>query len=335
MIFFILGRDRILMFKNKFGKKRLPDLQTIAFYNLENLFDTRDDPRTLDDDFTPGNRKDWNPKRYRKKLRKLAKTIARIGEMQRNPAALIGVAEVENRRVIQDLIGAKPLKAKGYEFVHYDSPDERGIDTALLYHPDLFKPEESETITVWVENESGVRDFTRDILYVRGTMKGEVFHIFVNHWPSRRSGDQETSYKRMAAAQTLSAFMQGIEQENDPANFVVMGDFNDGPGAESIRWLTSERGLYNPMKQLLSPYRGSANYKNTWSLFDQILLSGALMNFELDTHSFYKADIFDKHFLSQWKGKFKGTPFRTFAGRKYLGGYSDHFPVFVQLKYNK
>jgi len=319
-----------------FQKKRVTNIFTIAFYNLENLFDTRNDPTKLDDDFTPGGFKKWTPKRYRKKIRKLSKTISHLGvkESHRHPV-LIGLAELENKSVIKDLISAPSLKDKGYQYVHYDSPDERGIDTALLYDPKYFKVIVSEKIPLIVENLDGVRDATRDILYVHGHLKGEGIYLFVNHWPSRRGSDTETAYKRIIAAETIQDFMQKIEESELNPNFVVMGDFNDGPTDISIQTLLNGKQLYNPMEVLINMRRGSANYKQHWSLFDQIILSKTFLDKEAGTLTFEHANIFDDHFLKEWNGRYKGNPFRTYVGRKYLGGYSDHFPVYVQFLFKE
>ena len=316
-------------------QKSANTLHTIVFYNLENLFDTMDDPDTLDDDFTPKGFKKWSQRRYRKKLYKLAKTISKIGlESTQKPPSLIGVAEVENEEVLKGLISSEPLKKTEYHYVHYDSPDERGIDTALIYHKKHFEVLHSETIPLLVYSLEGERDTTRDILYVMGRLNGEEVHVFVNHWPSRRDGDIETDYKRIKAAETINSFMAEILTDWENPNFIVMGDFNDGPASESIQTLMQSNFLYNPMEKLLSPYRGSANYKRSWSIFDQIMVSHNFFHYEKGTHSFAHANIFDKRFLTEWSGKYKGIPFRTYAGRKYLGGYSDHFPVYIQLKFN-
>lgn len=318
-----------------FKKKKGKNIFTIGFYNLENLFDTKDDPDTLDDDFTPTGFKKWSMKRYKRKLYKLAKTISEIGDKStKNPPVLLGIAEVENENVIKDLIGAEPLRDIDYDYVHYDSPDERGIDTALIYQKSNFEVLYSEPIALMLFEKDGRRDTTRDILYVKGKLNKEEVHVFVNHWPSRRDGSDETSSKRVKAAETIKEYMVKIDATVENPNYIVMGDFNDGPESESIKSLMECNHLYNPMEKLLSPERGSANYKRTWMLFDQIMVSHNLLNYEKGTHSFAHADIFDESFLTEFKGKFKGTPYRTYAGRKYIGGYSDHFPVYIQLKYN-
>lgn len=319
-----------------FKRKKANSLYTIGFYNLENLFDTRDGPKTLDDDFTPKGFKKWSMKRYKRKVYKLAKTISEVGDKAtKRPPVLMGVAEVENKEVIEDLIDAEPLRDINYGYVHYDSPDERGIDTGLIYHKEYFEVLHSEPITLLIFEEDGRRDTTRDILYVKGLLNKEEVHIFVNHWPSRRDGNQETSFKRIQAADTILEFMKGIKSEIANPNYIVMGDFNDGPNSESIKRLMHSEELYNPMEKLLTPERGSANYKRSWMLFDQIMVSHNFFNYQKGTHSFAHANIFDEDFLTEFKGKYKGTPYRTYAGRKYIGGYSDHFPVYIQLKYNE
>ena len=304
---------------------------TIAFYNLENFFDTHDDPTKLDDDFTPKGPKKWTEKRFKKKRKKLAKVISEIGlEHSAYPPVLVGVAEVENSKVLESLLDDKALEDIDYGFVHFDSQDERGIDTALLYHKKHFKVDSAETVEVVVENESGERDWTRDILYVQGRLNGEEVQVFVNHWPSRRDGAELSSPKRERAAQTI---LQKIKtSDNGGDNCIIMGDFNDDPNSKSIKMLMDSGHFINPMKKLLSWDKGSANYKGKWSLFDQVIISHTFLNHEPNTHMFKKAGIFSPKLVKEWKGKYKGNPFRTYVGKKYLGGYSDHFPVYVILE---
>ena len=315
--------------------KSLSNIHTVAFYNLENLFDTKDDKKTLDDDFTPGGFKNWNEERYFKKLYKLGTAISNVGfEKSRKAPAIVGLAEVENKAVIEDLINSKHLKRKDFGLVHYDSPDERGIDVALIYQKRYFEVLHSEVIPLLLYNDEGTRDFTRDILYVSGLLNGESIHILVNHWPSRRKGADETAHKRIEAAKTAQKIIESIQLKEPNPSIIIMGDFNDDPHSKSIKdhLLTPE--LYNPMERLFSIERGSLNYRLQWNLFDQIIFSHNFFQFEKGTHQFAHADIFDKRFLAEWEGKYKNNPFRTFIGRKYLGGYSDHFPVYIQLKLN-
>ncbi|WP_025742185.1 endonuclease/exonuclease/phosphatase family protein [Aquimarina pacifica] len=322
---------------NKFYfKKTITDYYTVAFYNLENLFDTKDDPYTLDEDFLPDSEKKWNQKRYQKKIFKLGTAISNIGFLKtRKAPVLIGVAEAENKAVLEDLIQSKHLKEKQYGIVHYDSPDERGIDVGLLYQKEYFEVIHSENIPVLVNNPDGNRDYTRDILWVTGNLNQEEVHILVNHWPSRRDGAEGTAYKRIAAAKKNREIIDRITSENEDAKIIIMGDFNDDPSCESVRKHLVKHDLFNPMERLLTRYRGTTNYRGQWNLFDQIIFSHNFHKYEKGKHTFSDAKIFDPDFLKVYKGRYKGTPFRTYGGRKYNGGYSDHFPVFVRLQHNK
>ena len=324
------------MFFSLLKKKKSQQLYTVAFYNLENLFDTADDENTLDDDFTPKGFKKWTKRRYQKKLLGLAKVIAKIGYTStKTPPVLVGIAEVENEEVVKDLLKTDPLRPIDYGYVHYDSPDERGIDTGLLYLKSNFEVLYSKPITLLIHNKKGERDTTRDILYVHGKLNGELVHIFVNHWPSRRDGNSETEYKRIEAAKTIKKVMATIEETEVDPNYIIMGDFNDNPSSQSIQTLIRDTNLYNPMEKLHTPsHKGSTSYRKSWSLFDQILVSHNFFNYKKGTHSFAHASIFDDTFLKEYKGKYKGSPFRTYVGSKYLGGYSDHFPVYIQLKFS-
>jgi endonuclease/exonuclease/phosphatase family metal-dependent hydrolase len=323
------------MFFSYFKKKPNKGLFTIAFYNLENLFDAQDHPEKLDTDFTPNGILKWTPERLQSKLDKLGTTIAQIGlTTSDKPPVIIGVSEVENKTVLRDLLQVDALKKEDYAYLHYDSPDERGIDTALIYDQRYFKILDSEPIPLMVYNLDGQQDMTRDILYVHGKLNEEEVHIFVNHWPSRRDGGVKTEYKRIKASETIIKFMTVLEEKYSHPNYIVMGDFNDGPKTPSIHKLIQEKKLFHPTEKLLTPLRGSANYNFNWMLFDQIMISHSFLNYKKKTHSFNNANIFDANFLMELQGKFKGSPFRTYVGKKYMGGYSDHFPVYIQLKFN-
>lgn len=317
----------------KRNRKRT-SIYTVAFYNLENLFDTKDDASTLDNDFLPHSKKRWTKERYESKLFKLGKAISNVGfDKAKKPPSVVGLAEVENKSVVEELIRSKYLKTKDYGVIHYDSPDERGIDTALIYQKDNFEVLETNTIPLLLYNEFGERDYTRDILHVTGLLNNERLHILVNHWPSRRSGAQQTNSKRIEAAQTVRQIVEEIQENEEDPGILIMGDFNDDPLSESIKQHLLLPTLINPMERMMGLGRGSLNHKREWNLFDQIILSHNFLKMEQGTHHFAHADIFDKRFLKEWEGKYRGNPFRTFAGRKYLGGYSDHFPVYIHLKY--
>ncbi|NRD18735.1 endonuclease [Winogradskyella eckloniae] len=309
------------------------EIYTIAFYNIENLFDTENDPLTHDDDFLPNSAKRWTPKRYQNKLSKLGTAISKIGYENSNKAPdIIGLAEVENEKVLKDLISNKNLSHLNYSYIHYDSMDERGIDVALIYNSDHFEVIHSETFSVYLQNELGHQDYTRDILLVQGQLNNENINIIVNHWSSKREGEKETEHKRIAAANVVNSIIAKLKKEDPSVKVIVMGDFNDNPNSKSIETLQEKSDLYNPFKTVWSYNNGSLNHNFQWNLFDQILFSTNFFDISRTTLNFHKADIFNDKFLTQYKGKYKGQPFRTYVGKKYKGGFSDHFPVFIQFK---
>ncbi len=308
---------------------------SIAFYNLENLFDTANDPSTLDDDFTVGSVKNWNPKRLDQKIKKLGKVISQIGHEEIGyPPVLLGVAEVENRTVLEQLVASRYLRQKEYGIVHFDSPDERGIDTGLLYRKAFFTVKAKYSHEVYITNEQGERDFTRDILHVEGSLHTADVHLLINHWPSRRSGTEETSEKRVTASIRMTEIIQDIRSGDSDARIIVMGDFNDDPQSKSMQRLM-EHGLYNPMEVLLTRDKGSLNHQHTWHLFDQILISHNFLEMHKNPFRFEKAKIYDPRNLQEYKGRFKGLPFRTYIGKKYIGGVSDHFPVYGVFSFHE
>ncbi|WP_047548734.1 endonuclease/exonuclease/phosphatase family protein [Psychroserpens sp. Hel_I_66] len=309
---------------------------TIAFYNLENLFDINNDAKTYDTDFLPGSSKRWTKKRYDRKLFKLGEVISKIGyDNTQKPPVIVGLAEIENKNVIQDLIQSKDLESFNYGFVHYNSQDERGIDVAMIYDKTRFTVEQSKTYAVFLKDHIGKQDYTRDILLVSGKLHTEKIHVIINHWPSRREGELESLHKRLKASQKVVEIVNEIRTENQNAKIIVMGDFNDNPGNESVKYLSNNAELFNPMETMLSYSRGSVNHNFKWNLFDQILFSNNFFETGYNKLKFDEANIFDEKFLTQYKGKFKGQPFRTYVGNKYKGGYSDHFPVYIQLIWNE
>ena len=309
------------------------NMQTIAFYNLENLFDLVDDQYTNDNDFLPTSVKKWTPKRYDNKLRKLGFAISNIGkhETGKHPA-IVGLAEVENAKVIEDLLASKHLENCNYSYVHYDSLDERGIDVALLYDTDAFKVSHSEAFAVELFNNEGLPDYTRDILLVSGFLDGENVNIIVNHWSSRREGEKETEHKRIASSNKVGEIISSLQLVNPDAKIIIIGDFNDDPSSNSIKRLVDAYSLYNTMETLRSYNRGTSNHNRQWNLFDQIIISSNFFKSSNHLFEFSTANIFDEDFLKLFNGKYKGTPFRTYVGKKYKGGYSDHFPVYAVFK---
>lgn len=328
--------------KQETGKKYLA--RTIAFYNLENLFDTIDDPKTRDEDFTPNGRDNWTSKKYHHKLQNLATVLADIGKKEtRTSPAIIGVAEVENRGVVEDLIQTPPLAGQQYGIIHFDSPDRRGIDVALLYKKRFFKPINFKKYPLLIyDNNNGQRIYTRDQLVVSGLLDGEKIYVIVDHWPSRRGGEARSRPKRIKAAQLTKKIIDSIQQEEPQAKIVVMGDLNDDPDSPSVKQVfrsTANKSqaietntLYNAMENFYNRGIGTLAYRDGWNLFDQIFITPALLNNTNDeTFHFWKAGIYSKEFMKNRKGRYKGYPKRTLVGGQFIGGYSDHFPTYIVI----
>ena len=324
------------MFPTIASLKQSKKITTIGFYNVENLFDTVDDPKTFDDDFTSNGKKNWTPKRYALKIKKLGGVISKLGlNRSKYPPAIVGLVEVENAKVVEDLINSTSLKKYPYNFVHHDSPDERGIDVALLYNKQFFELLSSETYPIYLKNETGNRDYTRDILKVTGNLQGELIHILVNHWSSRREGIIESEPKRLIAAETARTIISKIKETDKNAKIIVMGDFNDDPTSTSIKTLMAD-DFTNPMESILAPNKiGTSTYNKKWHLFDQIIFSKNFTAKQSGKLYFKHAEVFNKEWLKIAKGKLKGSPFRTYIGPWYQGGFSDHFPVYAFLKKRK
>jgi len=313
---------------------------SIGFYNLENLFDTLDTPDTNDADFLPGGRLLWNTEKYVSKQHNMAKVISQLGtELSPDGVALLGVAEIENRKVLEDLVSQPELKSRKYQIVHYDSPDERGVDVGLLYQPKYFVPLGSKAIPVVLKDpKTGDKDFTRDILYVAGTFDGEPIHVMVGHWPSRRGGEAGSAWMRAAAAQVCKNLADSLKKTDPKAKIIVMGDLNDDPDNKSLTEVLKARRsademksdeLYNPMYDLFKSGNGTLAYKDSWNLFDQVVVSKGFVNKKTGGWQLYKAMVFRQPWLLQTEGAFRGYPFRTFVGDIFINGYSDHLPVFL------
>jgi predicted extracellular nuclease len=303
------------------------DRQIVAFYNLENFFDTVDDPVKNDNDFLPGSFKDWSEQRYLEKLENITSSISSID--QNSVPAIIGVAEIENKTVLTDLI-YQPAFKRAYDFIHYDSPDKRGIDVALLYNRNIFTVLSHEKVRVVLDANQNYT--TRDILYVKGAFdRDDIVHFFVNHWPSRREGTRKTMPKRIAAAQSLSNKTRNILQADPRAKIVIMGDFNDLPVSESItRYLKDE--FYNLAFIPYSRKMGTVFAKGRWLMFDQIMISqGMMIAHGYKIKSSRLTVHFDKRLLFYDKKRAIYRPNRSYSGKKYHGGFSDHLPVYVTM----
>ena len=312
---------------------------TVAFYNTENLFDTIDDSKKKDNEFTPSGAKKWTTNRYRAKIDSIGKVLGAIGEY--NFPALIGLCEVENRKVTEDLIHSDYLQKGKYKIVHFDSPDVRGIDNALLYQPDFLKLENTIPIPVrFPENHYP----TRDILYIKGRLPdNEELHLFVNHWPSRVGGQERSEPRRMFVAALLRQKTDSIFQTNSNARIIIMGDLNDEPDNRSVSEVlragmpgpsTKPDTLFNLMLPLDKAGEGSYNYRGKWNLLDQIIVSGTLLNDKNGWSVDGEATIFHPKWMEHRGTKYT-VPSKTYGGKRYYGGFSDHFPVRIQLKRKK
>lgn len=319
--------------------KQQYNIMSIGFYNVENLFDTEDDTLINDEEFLPDGAKVWTEERYNEKLANMAYAISQIGlDNVKAGLSVLGVAEVENRRVLEDMAMQPALKDRNYQIIHYDSPDRRGVDVALLYNPSHFKPIVSRAIPLMIYND-GRRRYTRDILYVKGMIETDTFHFLVNHWPSR-GGGPVTVAQRNTAAKLCRTVFDSITQVVPNAKVVIMGDLNDDPTSESIKSHlrtvgkisdVHKTGLFAPFEDLYRRGQGSNAYRDAWSLFDQIIISEGLTKKSKLGYYYFKANIFNKKFLVQSSGQYKGYPFRTFSGDTYQAGYSDHFPTYLYL----
>ncbi|PWJ43229.1 endonuclease/exonuclease/phosphatase family protein [Sediminitomix flava] len=312
------------------------DIHNIAFYNVENLFDTENDPEKNDEDFLPEGSYAWTEKRYNQKLIQLAEIISKLGAEKTNqPPTVVGIAEVENLKCLQDLIKTAPLSDYPYEAILVEGPDKRGVDTGLLYRKDLFDLKKYHAKELWIEN--AYKGFaTRNQLVVEGKLEGEEIAFLVNHWPSRRA----KSHYREEAGKLQRSIIDSLRQVNPNMHIVTMGDFNDDPTNKSMEKalgavgskneLNDKNYLYNPMHKMYKKGLGTLAYRDNWNLFDQIIISKEMIENE-EGLRFYKAEICNFEELKNQNGRYKGYPFRTYAGGGYAGGYSDHFPVVIYL----
>jgi endonuclease/exonuclease/phosphatase family metal-dependent hydrolase len=305
----------------------------VMFYNIENLFDTYDDPLTQDDEFTPNGPKSWSNFRYEKKLLDLSKVIIASGEW--SAPDIIGLCEIENFQVLLDLINKTPLKSFNYQIIHENSPDTRGIDVAMLYRPQFIKKISHKAIRIGPESAWKTRDILASTLVLNAA---DTIHFFVNHWPSRIGGKEKTEAKRVMVARTLRHQIDSIFSMNERSKIVVMGDFNDEARDKSMLEILNANPLndipygnqlYNLSFPDLKAGLGTLVFKeinHTWFLFDQIIVSGTLINHTGITVKNRKSTIFNQPWLLR-----NGRPYRTYQGPIYKGGFSDHLPVFIDL----
>lgn len=299
--------------------------QSIVCYNVENLFDIEDDPTINDADFLPEGSLAWTKERYTLKLEHLSEAIS--WSVDGTPA-IIGLVEVENRTVVEDLASTKMLKEADYHIVHHDSPDERGIDVALLVHPSFTGVVKDEALKVDL-----LGDRTRDVLHVElALIHGQRLHIFVNHWPSRRDGEASVS-KRMTAAAVVRKKVDEILDADPVALVLIMGDLNDTPSDRSIREglgaacdKEAKADLYDLMCIDQPRSQGSYNYKGEWSYLDHMIVSEALLPKVASAKAFWDDRLLFRH------PRYGRSPNKTYAGRDHKGGYSDHLPIVLRLK---
>lgn len=309
------------------------ELHCIGFYNLENFFDTIHDAGKNDYEFLPKGVNRWNSEKYTGKIKNIATTLASLGtEQQPHGATIVGVCEVENTNVLNDLIKSPSIARKGWKYIHIESEDSRGIDCALLYDPTRFTPDDKQLIPY------GNNRKTRGFLTISGTIAGEQLHIIVNHWPSRYS----KSPSREAAATKIRAIKDSIIQRHPTTKIIIMGDFNDNPDNKSLKEnlqakqeitdVKKKNDLYNPFWNKRKKEKlGTIVYRDHWQLYDQIIVSGRLCDKKIKGLKYIKSEIHRPPHLINDKGSHKGYPKRTHAGGEWLNGYSDHLPVVIYL----
>jgi len=317
----------------------------VAFYNCENFFDTSRNPTKDDEEFTPTGKYHYGRKIYEQKLRNIA-TVLQSMEAPYGPA-LAGLAEIENKQVLQDLVTQPEIASRHYRFVWFDGPDERGINVALLYDPARCtllhaQPLAVRLDTLPVTGEVPKRT-TRDVLYATAILAGDTVQVFVNHWPSRTDGDAGSRPRRIAAARVLKHTMNSLLTRQPIAKIIVMGDFNDNPADSSIRQVLQANGgvdhitadgLFNPFASLYRQGQGTEVYDRNWNLFDQVMVSGGLVNGHSRGLRYDSAGIYRPDFLTDHHKGREGAPYRGWLGTYWQNGFSDHFPVLLFLRRN-
>ena len=329
-------------------QERRYQMYGVMFYNLENLFDTINNNGVYDKEFSPEGARQWNGTKYWQKQHNMAYTIGQM-EVNGSPAVgpvIIGVSEIENITVLQDLVRQPEIKDRRYQIVHHDSPDRRGVDVGLLYNPRFFKVLNvtNQRINKYLPDYPEFR--SRDQLCVTGMLAGEKVSVIVNHWPSRLGGEEQSSYLREAAGRMARETMDSLLRDDPNQGIIFMGDLNDDPQNKScseavgakkeIKDCLAEPGsCFNPWWNILNRGIGTLGYKGNWNLFDQIIFTDYfLKNFESKekpTLTFLRAEVLNRKFLRSNEGDRQGYPLRTFSGGVFLNGYSDHFPTMIYL----
>ncbi|MBS1729704.1 MAG: endonuclease/exonuclease/phosphatase [Bacteroidetes bacterium] len=323
------------------AQKNIYQVVVIGFYNLENFYDTIDNPIVDDNDFLPSGAKNYTGEIYWNKVNHLARVIAQMGTtFSKDGPALLGTAEIENDTVLNDLIHDPQIAGRHYQYVHYDSWDHRGIDVALIYNPQYFKVEESRKL--FVKIPIGVKSsyYTRDVLMVKGILCGETIYVLVNHWPSRLGGEVRSAPARAAAALVNRNIIDSIQRNYPGSKIILMGDLNDDPISPSLVKVLGAKGkskdlkpgdLFNPWMELYKKGIGTLAYQDSWGLFDQILINTPWMDHEQAGFFYSKQYVFNQQFMIENRGRYTGYPMRTWDGNNYRGGFSDHFPTYLVL----
>lgn len=317
----------------------------VMFWNIENFFDTVDDPETHDEEFTPEGVKAWNDAKYAKKLSNVERVIFDIAALDRIYPAVVGFSEVENRSVLEDIVSTQKLAPASYRIVHYDSPEARGVDVAFIYRPDQFKLEGSYPVKADVPELPNFR--TRDILTMWGTIDSEPFYFMVVHWPSRLGGKDASEFKRVALGEQMRRLADSVLMQNPRTKIVAMGDFNDDPTDPSMEVALGAKGrvkelvegdFFNPYHEMLRAGMGTLAYGDAWNIFDNIVVTENLLSaqkgelkLQKPKGSKYYGAIFRAHYLFQKEGQYKGYPLRTYVSNSFQGGFSDHLPVYIYI----
>lgn len=338
---FLLAAWCVLLCCGTYGQTLRYKVVAIGSYNCENLFDTVDDPRKMDEDFTPAGPYRYTDQVYKQKLHNIATVIQKMGtDITPDGPAVLGLVEIENDRVLKDLVSQPEIANRNYNYLWFPTSDERGISTAMLYNPKYLKVLNAEPVRVPMET-IGQKRPTRDVLFVSGILSGDTVYFLVNHWPSKSGGEAASAPGRRLAARVDKHIVDSLTKVNPASKIIIMGDLNDNPTSEGVVEVLRAKSdksevslseLYNPWIDMYKKGLGTESYQGEWNLIDQIMLSGGLVKNLNGNWRYHKAEIFNQSFLVNKMGKDKGLPHRSFTiSQVWDNGYSDHFPVLVYL----
>lgn len=336
-------------------------VHTVAFYNLENFFDTINNPNN-DEEWLPKGAQNWTSKKYKQKVHNLARVLSEIGttDNPNNGPTIFGASEIENRGVLEDLVKDPQLINRDYGIVHFDSPDKRGIDVALMYEKSHFKPTSYINVPLYIyrdeakenkvkaekeeatddkitEDKSSRRIYTRDQLLVTGLLDGEEISVIVCHWPSRSGGEKKSAPYREAAAALTRKLTDSLQKIKPDAKVIILGDLNDGSfnnsvkvqiGAKGKKSDVKPQGVYNPFESMANNGYGTIGYRDAWDIFDIIMVTEPFIKDDYSSFRYWKAGIFNRPYMIQTTGQYKGYPLRHQANEV---GFSDHFPTYIYL----